>query len=41
MKVHTEKVALESEQLSLLFVQSEHFDRLAFPKLDKACEAFV
>ena len=31
----------ESEQLSLLFLQSEHFNRSAFPKVDKACEAIV
>ena len=26
---------------SLLFLKSEHFNHSAFPKLDKACEAFV
>ena len=35
------KSCLRKGWLSLLFLQSEHFSRSAFPKLDKECEAFV
>ena len=34
-------VLVQNQNNARAFVQSEHFNRLAFPKLDKACEAFV